>query len=554
MKSDMNRVFILILTLLTMAVYLNSLSNGFVLDDDDLIVHNPVIKSWKLLPLAFKTGLYEYSDVDKQDIAYNKMYRPMQTITYFLDYLFWGKRPFGFRLTNIFIHILNAFLIYIIFSYLFNQQAAKISSLLFAIHPIQVSAVAYISGRADLLATLFMLLSIFFCLNFNKKISILPYLLSLLAATVALFCRESAIFLPLFIWLILFISGQRQKAFLLVVPFLLLDVLYIILRFIIFGYHGLASHPVFISLPIRAANFLDILVRYILILLAPKDLQIVRTTELIYKIWELKLLIAIVSILLWVYFLFRLIKKRPALFGLGWFLAGLVAVFFALDSYPFSMQVMMAESWLYISSAGFFLCIALVINRFKKLGKPVFALIAICYSTITVMNNYHWKDNIVVYTNIMKHLPERNPLHKNLARKYLEARRYNEALSEIRIFAYYSPESSERYLLEGEYYFSAGDIPKAIDSYNSVITISKYHSKAYYGLSLCYDRLNDQEKALDYAYKAVEINPYFVEAIIWLGDLYYKGKLFQKAKHYYQLALSVDPSNKITQEKIKKYE
>lgn len=489
----MKKIFILILIIFTAVVYFNSLGNGFVLDDADIIVHNPIIKSWKLLPLSFKTGLYEYSDSGRQEIAYDKMYRPLQVMLYFLNYHLWGSSALGFRITNIFIHIINAFLIYILFSRLCGERLAKITALFFAIHPAQVSSVTYISGSADLLAALFTLLSILLFLKYINKASGAFYAFSLVSAAVALFCRESAVFLFLFILLVLFISKKEKLFFLLSAPFLLVDLFYILLRYFIFGFQGLAMHPAFISLPIRALNFLNISVGYATVLLVPQEMRLIRTTPLINNLREPRIILALIFILLGIYF-FRLVSRfdqKALLFGAGWFFAGLAPVFFLLDGYPFFKEAMMAESWLYLSSAGFFLCLVLFIKKFKIIAVPLLAGMIIFYAVTTVVYNSYWKSDTTVYVNTMKYMPERNPLHKNLAMSYLALGRFQEAALEISKFAHYYPESSERYLIEGEYYFAVGDIKKAIESFKSVLVINKHNLRAYDKLSQCYAKLGD---------------------------------------------------------------
>jgi hypothetical protein len=327
-EGTTNRFFLIFLCLICAAVYLNCLDNGFVLDDENLIVHNPLIKSGQLSNLIFKTGLYEYSDTGRQDITYDKMYRPIQNLSYALDYKIWGECSFGFHLTNILIHMLNSILIYFLFSMLLDKNIAVVTSAFFALHPIQASSVTYISGRADLLVSLFVLLSIISFLKYNRGGPFLFYMLSLFAATLALLCRENALFLFLFILLVLFFSAKPSKIFILLIPFLLLDLFYLGLRFMIFGYHGLTSHPVFISLPIRIANFLNCIPRYVALLLLPLNLHLVRTTNFITSILDKRFFFTIGFILLCIYFLKRSKKRRVYLFSASWFLIAIFPVFF----------------------------------------------------------------------------------------------------------------------------------------------------------------------------------------------------------------------------------
>src|SRR5262249_33777424 len=100
-------------------------------------------------------------------------YRPVQNISYILDYFFWNTDEFGFHLTNVLLHASSAILLFFLLLQLFASFfgknfsetgarsvnwisiAAFLAALLWAVHPVHSAAVDYISGRADSLAFLF---------------------------------------------------------------------------------------------------------------------------------------------------------------------------------------------------------------------------------------------------------------------------------------------------------------------------------------------------------------------------------------------------------------
>ena len=98
----------------------------------------------------------------------------MQVLSYWLDHKVWGLRTFGFHLTNLILHLLNGILIYLILLKLFSDpKVAALASFLFIVHPLHVPVVSYISGRADLLSLLFILLSVFLFLEDRWVLSFL---------------------------------------------------------------------------------------------------------------------------------------------------------------------------------------------------------------------------------------------------------------------------------------------------------------------------------------------------------------------------------------------
>ncbi len=130
------------LALLALAVFANSLGNGFVFDDFDLVVREGRIRNL--------SGLSAFI---------GDSYRPIRTISYAIDYAIWGLNPTGFRVTNIVIHSINAILVLWVARRL--TDGARIASLaaavFFVVHPVQSESVAYISGRRDVLFALFFL-------------------------------------------------------------------------------------------------------------------------------------------------------------------------------------------------------------------------------------------------------------------------------------------------------------------------------------------------------------------------------------------------------------
>lgn len=548
LTAPFNRIFILVLTILVSAVYFNSLNHNFVLDDEGLILKNPLIKSDKLFPLIFKTGLYDYSDKARTGIAYDKMYRPLQLLTYVWDYKIWGQNPTGFHLTNIFIHLINCILVYYLFSLFFDSACARIISILFAVHPIQVSVVGYIGARADLLVCFFMLLSMILFFRFIKAQGKGYYLLSLTAASLALLCRENALILFMFIALILFAVKAKPRIFLSVLSFFALGIIYLAARSILLGPGALRLHPAFISLPLRIVNFLQIVPRYISLLILPLNLHMFRTTPFITSLFEIRVIFILLFVLSSIWFLIRLRSNKLLSFSISWFLIGLIPVFFFLDGYPGLDQAMMAESWVYLSSAGFFGLFAIL--GYKNLGRILITLLIIIYALFTLINNLSWNNNIIIYRNILKYTSERNPIRKHLAREYLRAGLYQDAWRQIKKFAFYYPEYSERYVLEGDYYYARNQIPEAIESYNTSLILNKYNFLTFYNLSLCFAKLKQPDKAMEYALESTRLNPYYLDGLALLGDLYKEKGQYSESIKYYRRSQEIDPGNKRIREKL----
>ena len=152
--------------------------------------------------------------------AHGGFFRPLFILSYIVDSRIWHGRPFGFHLTNILIHSLNSFLVFKFGLRLFQnlnfpaksiRAAVGAAAVLFLLHPSHTEAVTWISGRADLLATCFCLVSLWcYCAYVDTRRN--AHLIAAIAfGAMALLAKESAICLPLFILIVgLYLSRGRR--------------------------------------------------------------------------------------------------------------------------------------------------------------------------------------------------------------------------------------------------------------------------------------------------------------------------------------------------------
>jgi tetratricopeptide (TPR) repeat protein len=83
-----------------------------------------------------------------------------------------------------------------------------------------------------------------------------------------------------------------------------------------------------------------------------------------------------------------------------------------------------------------------------------------------------WRNNISVYQNTLKYLPEDNPVRKNLIYEYLKFGLYDLAFQEIGKFSRSYPDSSERFLLQGDYYYAINVIQEARKNYETALRLN----------------------------------------------------------------------------------
>ena len=413
----MNKLFLVILACFCFGLYFGYLNNGFVFDDKVLVQYNHLIKSPRLLPNIFRTEIYEYWTGVQ---PYDRMYRPLQMFSYYLDYNLWGLNPAGFRFTNLILHLFNAILVFYLILLVFKDKLlAQASSILFLVHPVQISTVAYISARGDLLSGFFILAGCILFLKFLDSSDYRLYFLSIFSAALALLSRENALLIICFL-ILLGALGPRQKIKLKALAgFFVLCLVYLGIRFIVLGPGGLATHPAYFKGWLELVNFCNIIFRYILLLLWPHDLRMFHSTAFIYKLTVPILFLAISGLILLSAVMINWRKEKLVRFSLIWFLLGMLPVYFCFDAYPALGRALMAESWLYLPSIGFFTALT-SIGLLHKNGKFIIAVWVLILGSMVLANRVYWRNDVVFYQRAMQFLSDDNIIQKNLANAYIQ--------------------------------------------------------------------------------------------------------------------------------------
>src|SRR3984893_3633661 len=152
------------LVALIFAAHAPALRATFVWDDTALVLRDPLIRSWRLIPGGFQHFLFV-------DATPSNFYRPVQRLTCTLEYWAFAFRPAPYHLTNIFLHAAAAIALFIFalaFLKLYQLDdrrsivVAAFASLAWALHPLHSGVVDYVAGRADSLAALFGFAALYF--------------------------------------------------------------------------------------------------------------------------------------------------------------------------------------------------------------------------------------------------------------------------------------------------------------------------------------------------------------------------------------------------------
>ncbi|HQP11123.1 MAG TPA: hypothetical protein PKV41_07065, partial [Candidatus Omnitrophota bacterium] len=223
---------VILIVVLGFAVYAGSIPGEFIWDDEHLVSDNLYIRDWSNLPKFFTEGMAAGADAP----TLYSFYRPVQMITYALDYSVWKLDPRGYHFTNIILHVLAALAVFWLITILYkNLGLALLTSLFFVVHPVHTEAVSYIAGRADSLSVLFMLGCFIFYIKALASDKKVHYALMILSYTLAILSKELSLILPILLLLYHYAFKQqiKSKVFL---PVLTINIVYIILRMTALGF------------------------------------------------------------------------------------------------------------------------------------------------------------------------------------------------------------------------------------------------------------------------------------------------------------------------------
>jgi protein O-mannosyl-transferase len=537
-------LLIFLIICVSIIVYANSLRNEFVWDDEGLIVQNENVKSRYFLPRIFSIHLAHGINQT------SNFYRPIQILSYLLDYSVWKLNPFGYHLTNLLLHTINAILVYILI-YLFvkDKIISLITSLIFTVHPIHTSVVSYISGRADLLAAFFVFLSLALFILYTSAIrrNILFYIGSIVGFILALLSKEISIVFPLLLVGYGLSFYNKKNNFMVYIPYFLIGAVFIVLRLTILNFSTTNIFVSTISFSTRLIVAFKALVLYISLLILPLTLHMERSMPPIRGIFDpclffsLLLVCGIIMVLKWSYK-----QSKEIFFGIAWFLINLIPV----SNLIIPLNAPLAEHWLYLPSIGFFMiCSVCIVNLMGTQNAPkrFFAVLLllsliIFYSFTTIRQNLYWYNPLTLYQYTLKFSPNSARVHRNLGLYYARKGMNNEAIAEYKKSIKLDSMLSDTYYSLGNVYEKENMYDEAIKTYRKAISLNPQNSSPHHNLGLIYYKKGLVENALKEFKEAIRINPSYALAHHKIGVIYYNQNRYNEAIEEYKKSIDIDPN------------
>ena len=185
----------LFIILATLAAYWPVLHAGFIWDDNAYVTNNPLLTA----PDGLRRIWFSF---------YNQsQYFPLVYTTLRFEYSLWGLHPLGYHVVNVLLHAANALLVWLALRRL-ALPGAWLAAAIFALHPVQVESVAWISELKNTESTFFYLLALLAWMKFATANSWRFYTLTFLLYALALFSKSTACTLPGVMLLVLWLKRE----------------------------------------------------------------------------------------------------------------------------------------------------------------------------------------------------------------------------------------------------------------------------------------------------------------------------------------------------------
>ncbi|BCX14932.1 MAG: hypothetical protein KatS3mg088_615 [Patescibacteria group bacterium] len=506
-------IFLFLVLFLSFIFYQDSLNFQYVNLDDALLIKyrfsyifNPanIINSFKtnVMYLSDSTAFY---------------YRPILTISFILDALFFKDNFRGYHLTNIVLHLVSIILVYKLMLRLEVQiYVALFVTLIFALHPVLMQTIAWVPGRNDSLLLVFSISNFFYFLNYLKSGGLKDFLFFLFFAFLSVFVKETAIFflviLLAYLFLILDWKKHIKRSLLVFSAFMVIFVLWYFMALNFSdkqgSYLGYLVHTNWLSYFPRVV--IPGYLTYFGKIVWPFNLSVFPILDLTNS--NIKFGILFLIFLFLSFFLFVSKKRRKIfVFGLIWFLVLLFPTF--VNLMPGEPNIIY-EHRLYLPLVGLLLSFSQI--NFVRLGlsyRKVFLLL----SLLVVI--FFWKGN------------------RNHIFAFKDSRSFWED-------AYLN--SSQHFVTEvglSGVYLSEGEIDKAEEVFRKLAEIKPDTEISHLGFASLYYNKKEYEKSLQELEKVLKINPKSVRAMQYMGSIKEKQEDYEEAEKYYLEALKIDNQN-----------
>jgi hypothetical protein len=546
---------LLLISVVTITVYFGSINNLFTTWDDPVyILNNPHIKE-----LSVKSILRIF-----QTPEYMRNYQPVVLVSYAVDHYFYSFKSYGYHITNLLFHLCNVILVWILFYLLAEELTlATVVALFFAIHPMHVESVAWLSARSDLLFTFFYISSIICYLLYRHQTDRKRYyLFSIILFLFSLISKALAVSLPFVLLLFDYYASRKfdRKMLFEKIPFFVISLMGGIIAFLV-------RQPVKISSAIGTYSFLDRMllgsystVTYLWKLLTPVQLCAIYNFPgennglLPAGFWLYLFCVALIVIVI----IYSCKYSKKYFFGMMFFFITIVSV---LPFFNLPLPIM-ADRYSYLPSLGLFFVIAVGIQEiknklltkksfktFRSISVALLGMYILWLGHLTLNKIKVWKDGVTLWTDVIESYPNDSGPYKNRGMAYLTTERYVDAIADFTHALELRPQYPDALIGRGVAFIGMNNYDNALVDFTTAAELEPQNATVYFNKGFTLANLDRYGEAIKSYSIAIELKHDYGEAYVNRGfaelqlgdtavacsDLYHAAKelQFEPAKTYY---------------------
>jgi len=537
-----------LLILITLLAYIPAMQGGFVWDDNDHLTENQNVKSLQGLARIWLAPKSNY------------LYYPLTFSSFWLEYRLWGLNPKGYHVVNVLLHALSGLLLYRLLLYL-HVPGAWLAAAVFALHPVHVESVAWVSERKNVLSGFFYFASAFCLFRFfgltgakNKESNLWWYVAGLLLFLCALFSKTVTCSLPAAMLLVLWwkrgrVRGRELAA---LAPFFALGLAMGLTT------AWLEKHQVGALGSEWDLSFVESC------LLAGRALwfylgKLIWPVELIFNyprwqvdgsVWWQYIYPAGVLLVVLVLWLIRKRVGRGPLVGVLFFSGTLFPALGFFDVYIFRYSFV-ADHFQYLASVGL---IALLVGVATKLASrlphwPQRILSSVGLIVLLLLGGQTWhqghtyRDIETLWADTLEKNPGSWLAHNGLGVVLAEQGKFQEAIFHYSQALQVKPDHYKAHNNLGNAFASQGKIKEAINQYSESLRLRPDYAEAHSNLGNVLASQGKFAEAIDHYSEALQSEPDYVEAHINLANVLASQGKFDQAIDHYSEALRSKPDH-----------
>jgi tetratricopeptide (TPR) repeat protein len=491
-------------------------------------------------------------------------WHPLTWLSHMVDIEIYGLGAGGHHMTNVLFHMANTLLLFVLLKGMTcGLWPSVFVAALFALHPLHVESVVWISERKDVLSTFFGLLTLISYMRYTQHRSRAGYGLALLFFILGLMAKPMLVTLP-FVMLLLdywplgrvkFSSTFRPKpadqnssVFSLVsekLPFFMLTAASCVVTYYAQQNGGAVMPFDIMPLGLRISNAVISYIAYMGKMFWPVRLAVIYPYPDAYAVWKVA---AAVALLLGIFILVIMqIRRRPYLaVGWFWYFGTLVPVIGLLQV---GIQAF-ADRYTYVPLVGLFIMIAWgiaeIVDRWRlkpALVAPVAIILTLVLITASRSQVYHWANDITLYSHALKITEKNFKAHNNLAAALSERGRHEEALFHMTTAVELSSHNPSSINNLGYIQMQQGRYEEAIINFRRALDLNPNYLKAHQNLAMALIQTDKIDEAVNHYRILLDIAPDSKDVLNDLANAMVKQRRITEALSYYSKALDLDPND-----------